>query len=161
MQPLTPKHVQSALDATGLGIQVMTFEQSTSTSQEAADAIGTALGSIVKSIVFVVDEVQTVVVLTAGDQRVDDRKLAEHFGVARKKVKIASPEHCIRVVGYAPGGVPPLGHRTSGLVIMVDRSLSRFETLYGAAGSANTIFPIRYTALIQVTGGQVLDVIKD
>ena len=57
---------------------------------------------------------------------------------------------------FAVGGVPPLGH-VHPLPILVDGSLSRFETVYAAAGSANSLFPIRYTTLIEVTGGEVYD----
>ena len=157
MDVLSATDVQAALDALGLGIQVQTFATSTATAQEAADSIGTTLGSIVKSLVFMVDE-RPLVVLVAGDQKADQRKLAEHLGVGKKKVKIASPDQCIAHVGYAPGGVPPVGHRTP-VMVYIDATLGRFETVYAAAGTPNTIFPIGFNTLIEVTGGQVLDVV--
>jgi len=155
----TPDDVQRALDALSTGIRVQVFEASTRTAQEAADAIGTELGSIVKSLCFVVND-SPVVVLTAGDQRVDDRKLAAYYGVGRKQVKIADPETTIRVTGYAPGGVPPVGHATP-IPVLIDASLGRFETVYGAAGSSNAIFPVAFSRLVEITGGQVLEVVRD
>lgn len=160
MEPLTPDHVQAALDASGTGIQVRYFDQPTATAPEAAATLQTSLGSIVKSLVFMVED-QPIVVLTAGDQKVDDRKLAEHHGVGRKRVKIATPEQCIAIVGYAPGGVPPLGHRSPNLTVYIDESLRRFETLYAAAGAANTIFPVSLEQLLAMTGGVLMDVVKE
>lgn len=159
MQARTPDDVQAALDALGLDIQVQLFETSTATSQEAADSIGTSLGSIAKSLCFLVGG-QPVVVIASGDQRVDDRKLGALHEVSRKKVKIANPDATIEATGYAPGGVPPVGHVNS-LPVYIDQTLSRFELVYAAAGSPNAIFPIPYATLVEVTGGQVVDIAKE
>jgi Cys-tRNA(Pro) deacylase len=155
MEPLSPDDVQAALDAKGAGIRVQTFETSTATAQEAADSIGTTLGSIVKSLCFVVDG-EPVVVLGAGDQRIDTRKLAALRGVGRKKAKMATAEQSVEYTGYAPGGVPPVGHRVE-MPVYIDETLSRFETVYAAAGAPNTIFPIGFEALVNLTSGQVVD----
>jgi Cys-tRNA(Pro) deacylase len=157
-EPRTPAHFQATLDSLGLDIRVQTFETSTATAETAAASVGTTLGSIVKSLCFLVDG-KPVVVLTAGDQKVDDRKLGALYGVGRKKVKIASAEETIRVTGYAPGGVPPIGHATT-LPIWIDQTLGRFETVYAAAGSPSSIFPIAFSKLVAVTGGQVADLTK-
>lgn len=159
VESLTPQDVQSALDALGTGIRVQTFETSTATSAEAAASIGTALGSIVKSLVFVI-EGQALVILASGDQRIDTRKLAALYNISRKKVKVASAEECVTIVGYAPGGVPPVGHRNR-VPILIDQTLGRYEMVYGAAGSPNAIFPIPYPKLIEITGGQVADVVVE
>lgn len=159
MEALTPVDVQQALDAHQLGIQIQTFTKSTATSSEAATAIGTPLGSIVKSLVFMVEQ-QPIIVLAAGDQKIETRKLAALYDVGRKKVKIASPEQCIEYVGYAPGGVPPLGHRQK-LPIYIDATLQRFAMVYAAAGTPNTIFPIPLQTLVAVSGGLLTDVIVD
>jgi prolyl-tRNA editing enzyme YbaK/EbsC (Cys-tRNA(Pro) deacylase) len=157
MQPLTTTDVQAALDQLGLGIQIRLFDSSTATSQQAADNIGCELGQIVKSLCFIIDG-QPIVVLASGDQRVDDRKLADFYGVGRKKVKIASAEECVAIYGYEPGGVPPVGHRTPGLPIYIDDSLERYEMLYAAGGAHNAIFPITLQQLTDATGGKIADV---
>ncbi|MBN1285449.1 MAG: YbaK/EbsC family protein [Anaerolineae bacterium] len=160
MEPLTPEHVQAALDALDAGVTVRTFETSTATAQDAADSIGTTLGSIVKSLCFIIDEAQPVVVLCAGDRQIDTRKLAALYDVGRKKVKMATAEESIEITGYVLGGVPPVGHRTP-MPVYIDATLSRFETVYAAAGSPNAIFPIRFDALVEITGGVVADLVKD
>ncbi|MFP4323578.1 MAG: YbaK/EbsC family protein [Anaerolineales bacterium] len=159
--PLTPDDVQAALRAAGLSAEVQILAASTATAPEAAAAVGTELGSIVKSILFMVDG-QPVLVLTAGDQRVYEAKIAKYFETSRKKTRIATPEQCLVYAGYAPGGVPPLGHRQpDALTILIDATLSRYETVYGAAGAHNALFPIRYDDLVRITGGTVLDVVKE
>jgi prolyl-tRNA editing enzyme YbaK/EbsC (Cys-tRNA(Pro) deacylase) len=160
LEPLTPADVQAALRAHKLDIEVQFLDESSATAPQAAAALNTELGSIVKSLVFMVDG-KPVVVLTAGDQRVHDKKLAEHFGVSRKKIKIAKPDQCVEYVGYTPGGVPPLGHRHDDLTILIDQSLSRYETVYAAAGAHNTIFPIKFDTLAQITGGTQADVVRE
>ncbi|MBZ0315135.1 MAG: YbaK/EbsC family protein [Anaerolineae bacterium] len=159
MEPFTSQDVQTALDTLGTGIRIQTFETSTATSAEAAASIGTSLGSIVKSLVFMVDG-QPLVILASGDQRIDTRKLAAMYAVSRKKVKVATTEECVTIVGYAPGGVPPVGHR-SHVPIVIDQTLGRYEMVYAAAGAPNAIFPIPYPQLVDITGGQVADVVVE
>lgn len=157
MEPLSSVDVQAALDALNLDIEVKFFDTSTATAQEAADAIGTEVGSIVKSIVFMVNGEQPVVILTAGDQKVDDRKIAKLYEVGRKKVRIATADQCVQYIGFLPGGVAPVGHRTQ-VPMWVDANLTRYAVVYAAAGTPNSIFPIPLETLIEVTGSQVADV---
>jgi prolyl-tRNA editing enzyme YbaK/EbsC (Cys-tRNA(Pro) deacylase) len=62
----------------------------------------------------------------------------------------------LAATGFPVGGVPPLGHPEP-LPTLIDASLSRFETVYAAAGSGDTIFPIPYQTLVEVTRGEVHD----
>jgi prolyl-tRNA editing enzyme YbaK/EbsC (Cys-tRNA(Pro) deacylase) len=160
MEPLTPDHVQAALDAFNLGIQIRFFENSTATSQMAADNIGCELGQIAKSLAFIIDG-QPILVIASGDQRVDDRKLANLYNVGRKKVRPATPEQCIEIYGYAPGGVPPLGYRTPGLPVHLDDSLQRYTQIYAAGGAHNAIFPVTLDQLVLISSGQFADVKKE
>jgi len=160
MESLTPEYVQSALDQFGLGIRIRYFENSTATSQLAADEIGCELGQIAKSICFTVDE-KPIVVIASGDQRVDDRKVAALLGVTRKQVKFATPEQCINLIGYAPGGVPPLAHRTPPRAIYLDDSLKRYQQIYPAGGASNAIFGVTLDQLETITGGRFADIKRD
>jgi len=159
MQPFTSEHVQATLAAHGLDIKIHHFETTTATSQQAADNIGCQLGQIVKSIAFLVDG-HPILVLTSGDQRVDDKKIAALYDVGRKKVKVATPEQMVEIYGYAPGSMPPLAHRSADLDIYVDESLGRFDMLYAAGGAHNAIFPITLEQLLQVSGGKLTDIVR-
>lgn len=160
MQPLTPQHVQTVLDGFGLGLKVTYYDQSTATSQQAADAIGCELGQIAKSLCFIVDG-QPILIVASGDQRVDDRKLADKFGVGRKKVKTAKPDECLAIYGFAPGGVAPVGHRTPDIPVYIEDSLLRYEQVWAAAGSANANFGLTVAQLRDITGGEVIDCRKE
>lgn len=80
MQAFTVEDVQHALDTFGFGITIKHYEQSTATSQLAADVIGCQLGQIAKSICFLVEDAPVLAVMS-GDQLVDDRKIAAFIGV--------------------------------------------------------------------------------
>ena len=149
------ERVRKALAALGVETEITEYPRSTRTAQEAAEAIGVPLGSIVKSLVFLVDE-QPVLILMAGDRRVDTGKLAALYGVDQSRVRIADAETVRRVTGFAIGGVPPVGHATP-LPTLIDASLSRFEIVHAAAGSPRANFPIRYTKLVEITNGRIVE----
>ncbi len=160
MQAMGPREVQAALDELGHDIKIIIFDSSTATSQQAADNVGCQLGQIVKSLGFVIDKSTPVLVLASGDQTVDERKLAALYGVGRKKVRMMTGAQCLAALGYAPGGVPPIAHRSSGVAICLDKTLKRFETVYAAGGAANAIFPIELTMLQAVTDGLYVDLAR-
>ncbi len=151
--------VQAALRALNLDINVVEFGASTATAPEAAEAAGCELGAIVKSLLFIVDG-KPVLVLVAGDRMADQKKLAARFGVGKKKIRLADPDTVRRVTGYEVGGVPPIGHNEK-LPVLVDGSLGRFQTVWAAAGAHNAIFPISYTQLLEITGGEAAAFTED
>jgi len=153
------ERVQAALDAISPGTRVVEFEESTATAPEAAAAAGCELGAIAKSLLFLIDG-QPTLVLVAGDRMADSRKLAALSGVGKKKIKLADAETVRRVTGYEVGGVPPVGHETK-LPVLVDESLGRFETVWGAAGAHNAVFPIAFSRLVEITRGQVVALTED
>ncbi|HEY68590.1 MAG TPA: YbaK/EbsC family protein, partial [Thermoflexia bacterium] len=103
-----PERVQAALKATGLDVKPIRLQKSARTAQLAAEALNTALGSIVKSLVFLADG-EPVLVLVAGDRRADPVKLKRLLGARR--VMIADAERVKQETGFSIGGVPPIGHR--------------------------------------------------
>jgi len=148
-----PARVQAALEAAGADVEVITLADSARTAQLAADGLGTPLGSIVKSLLFLADG-QPVLVLVAGDRRADPIKLKVLLNARR--VMIADAEQVREETGFSIGGVPPIGH-VQPLPTWIDASLGRFETVYAAAGHPRSVFPIRFDTLVHVTGGHVAD----
>lgn len=148
-----PEHVQQALDALGLPGRVRVFEDgSTHTAQEAADAVGCALGQIVKTLFFMADGRPTMV-LAAGDRQVDTALLAPILGVGRKKLKMGTPVEVMEYTGYPVGGVAPVGWPKP-VDVVVDDSLKRFEEVWAAAGAPNAVFPVRTGDLVRAINGQ-------
>jgi len=147
------ERVEHYLREQGLEIDVLEMDKSTRTAQLAAQAIGTELGSIVKSLVFLADG-EPVLVLVAGDRRADPGKLKGLLDARR--VMIANADQVRQATGFAIGGVPPVAHDQP-LLTLIDGNLSRFETVYAAAGSPQAIFPIAYEQLVALTGGREVD----
>lgn len=149
-----PEHVQAVLTSAGLDIPIIACEESTRTAQQAAEVLGTELGSIVKSLVLLADG-EPVLVLVAGDRRADLSKLKRMLGARR--LVIPDAERVRQETGFDVGSVPPVGHHRR-LPTWIDASLGRFETVYAAGGSPHAVFPIAFETLVRLTNGRVADV---
>jgi prolyl-tRNA editing enzyme YbaK/EbsC (Cys-tRNA(Pro) deacylase) len=136
----TAAKVRERLAARGLEIDVLVLPDSTRTAREAAVACGCDVGQIVKSLVFVVDGVATMI-LCAGDRRVtaiDGRP--------------ATADEARAATGFAIGGIPPLGH-DSELPTIVDESLRRFDRVWCAAGTPHAVFETTVEGLLAALAG--------
>jgi prolyl-tRNA editing enzyme YbaK/EbsC (Cys-tRNA(Pro) deacylase) len=124
------------------------------TAQQAADALGVALGQIAKSIIFrrKADDV-AVLVVTSGDRRVDEKKVAALVG----RIGRADAEFVRARTGFAIGGVSPVGHVTPP-VTLIDRELLRFAQVWAAAGHPHGVFPLAPADLERLTGAPLADV---
>lgn len=131
------------------------------TAQQAADALGIALGQIAKSIIFrrKSDDV-AVLVITAGDQRVDERKVEALACPDGKRLGRADAEFVKARTGFSIGGVSPLAHATPP-VTLIDQSLFRFDEIWAAAGHPQGVFKLSPQQLADLTGAPVADVAVD
>ncbi len=146
------RRVVDALEQAGVETRVVEFAESTRTAEEAAVAVGTTVGRIVKSLVFVADG-QPILALVSGSNRLDTARLSAHLD---RTIGRANADEVRRATGFAIGGVPPLGHAQP-LPVYIDRDLAAYDVVYAAAGTPNTVFPIAPADLIRVTSGTVLD----
>lgn len=149
-----------------MAIDIVTFDDSTHTAQQAADAIGVELGQIVKSLVFMApidpagsdDEVEAVMALVRGCDRVDIAKLAAVSGRAR--MRRATAKEASAATGYTIGGIPPFGHQHPIAVIM-DPALDGYEEVWAAAGTANGVFGIAPATLAMLSDALVAPCAED
>lgn len=127
------------------------------TAQEAADQLSIAVGQVAKSVVFKrkLDGAH-VLVVAAGDRRVDEKKLAAIVG----KVGRADADYVKARTGFTIGGVSPVAH-VEKPVTVIDASLERFDVLWAAAGHPHAVFPLNLAALQQLTGAPVVDVVQE
>ena len=128
------------------------------TAQQAADALGVSVGQIAKSIVFRrKSDDAAVLVVTSGDQRVDEKKLEALVCPDGKRLGRADAEFVKSKTGFSIGGVSPLAHATP-VVLLIDQSLFRFDQIWAAAGHPNAVFQLAPTDLKWLTGAPVVDV---
>jgi Cys-tRNA(Pro) deacylase len=158
MHPSAQKVADAAREL-GLDVDIVEFEQTTRTAQEAADAIGCQVAQIVKSLLFMVDG-QPVIALVSGANRLDERKLAALRGVGRKQVKRADADTAKEVTGFSIGGVPPFGHK-SDLLVYVDLDLTHFDVVWAAAGTPFAVFAVRPDELVRASRGALAELRAD
>ncbi|GAB2754926.1 YbaK/EbsC family protein [Streptomyces bullii] len=137
-----------------LTTRVRRFPDATRTAAEAAAAIGCELGQICKSLIFAADG-EPVLVLMDGASRVDVELVRRELGA--QKVTRPRADVVREITGYAIGGVPPFGHKRRTRVL-ADRGLLGHDTVWAAAGTPYTVFPLEPKALIAHAGGTLVDV---
>lgn len=148
--------VQAALAVAGVSARVMELPASTRTAVEAAAAVGCEVGQIAKSLIFRgTTSGDPLLVIASGTNRVNEKLVAEAAGEGLGK---ADAEFVRSRVGFAIGGIPPVGHDTK-LVTFIDEDLFRFERIWAAAGTPNAVFELSPTDLPKLTGGRVLRVV--
>ena len=164
--PETENHpgIQRVLDAAarkGVTLDVTVFEQSTHTAQDAADALGTELGQIVKSLVFVApkeDGPEPVICLVSGPDRVDVARLAAVAG--EPDIRRATAREANELTGFVIGGIPPFGHARRARVIM-DPGLGRYPEVWAAAGIPTAVFPVPPATLRTLADAMVAPIVEE
>ncbi|MGE4242188.1 YbaK/EbsC family protein [Ramlibacter sp.] len=127
------------------------------TAQQAADALGVAVGQIAKSIIFRrKSDGAAVLVIASGDRRVDEKKVDAIVG----KTGRADAEFVKEKTGFSIGGVSPIAHAEAP-VTLIDRELFRFEEIWAAAGHPHGVFRLRPQDLERLTGAPVADVARE
>lgn len=154
--PASVQRVAAVLQAKGhLHMPVM-LSDAARTAQQAADALGIALGQIAKSIIFRrKSDDAAVLVVTSGDRRVDEKKVETLVG----KIGRADAEFVKSRTGFSIGGVAPLAHTQPG-VTLIDRELFRFSEIWAAAGHPHCVFKLRPQDLEALTQAPVVDVVQ-
>jgi len=152
--PDSVRRVADALTAAGHAHPPHWLDVAARTSQQAADALGVAVGQIAKSVVFRrLSDDAAVLVVTSGDRRVDEAKVSAITGPLGR----ADAAFVKSRTGFAIGGVSPVAHATPP-VTLIDRELLRFDTLWAAAGHPHAVFALTPSDLERMTGAPVADV---
>jgi Cys-tRNA(Pro) deacylase len=154
--PMGTEALQRFIDTREIDAQILTLDEHTATVADAARALKVDTDRIIKSLVFRCND-ETLLVITNGLARVDRKKLAGIVGVGRKKVKFAAPEAALAITGYVVGSMPPFGHR-AGLRTLVDRAVTRLDTVYGGGGGLDAMMRLAPAELLRVTRAEVVDV---
>jgi prolyl-tRNA editing enzyme YbaK/EbsC (Cys-tRNA(Pro) deacylase) len=128
----------------GMESRVMEFDVSSATVELAAAALGCEGCRIAKSLSFMVGD-RPVLIVAAGDAKVDNPRYKAQFGV---KAKMLTPDEAVSLLGHAVGGVCPFA-LNDGVDVYLDESLRRFETVFPACGSSNSAIELTLAELEQ------------
>ena len=143
------QRVEKILEDFDASQNIIVLETSARTALEAASSLGCEVGAIVKSLLFKTENSFTLC-LVAGDKRASLNKIKRALKI--KDASMASAEDVKNITGYTIGGVSPVGHLKK-IEILIDKSLSRFNLLFAAAGHPNCIFKVDFTNLRKITNG--------
>ena len=150
------KRAEKALKEFNDSINIIELESSARTAIDAANSLKCEVGAIVKSLLFKKDKTY-LLCLVSGDKRCSLNKLKKTLN--KKDVSMANANEVKEITGFSIGGVSPIGHLNK-LDIIIDKSLSRFEYIYGAAGHPDCVFKINYVDLINLTNGLEKEIIE-
>ena len=131
----------------GMEDRIQEFDVSSATVALAAQALGCAPQRIAKTLSFMVDG-QEILIVAAGDVKIDNTKYKKQFGT---KAKMLSPDEVNEMVGHAIGGVCPFAVN-DGVKIYLDESLKRFETVFPACGSSNSAIELTIPEMEKYAG---------
>lgn len=127
--------------------RVMEYEVSSATVEEAAIAAGCEGKQIAKTLSFQVGD-KPILVVMAGDAKVDNRKYKETF---QTKATMLKPDEVFALVGHPVGGVCPFAIK-EGVEVYLDVSMKRFETVFPACGSSNSAIELTIEELENCSG---------
>lgn len=150
--------VKEVLEASGIDFEITLLPDAVRTAKQAAEALGCTVGQIANSLIFRdLDSDRAVLVMCAGDRRVDTARVRELSGISLGK---ADADFVRRKTGFAIGGVPPVAH-SEPLVTLLDASLQRFDTIWAAGGTPESVFCMTASQLQRITGGAWFELAQD
>lgn len=139
--------VKAYFEKYGMKERVLELDVSSATVELAAAALHCEPQRIAKTLSFMVED-HVVLVVAAGDAKIDNHKYKTQFGT---KAKMLSPEEVETLVGHAVGGVCPFAVN-GGVDVYLDVSLKRFETVFPACGSSNSAIELTIAELEKFSG---------
>lgn len=141
------ERVRSYFKTLGIEERILEFDVSSATVELAAKALNTEGKRIAKTLSFLVKE-KPILVVTAGDAKIDNKKYKTFFGA---KAKMLTPDQVTELIGHAVGGVCPFAVNY-GVDVFLDESLKRFETVFPACGSSNSAIELTIPELEKYSG---------
>ncbi|MEO7253227.1 MAG: YbaK/EbsC family protein [Casimicrobium sp.] len=149
------QRVQDALDRLSTNAVVIEHENPGRTAAEAALLLRCDIAQIAKSIIFKnASTGKSVLVITSGANRVDEKKVAAILGDTLAKADAAFVRE---QTGFAIGGVPPVAHANPG-AILLDVDLLRYDQVFPAGGTPHAMFAIDPNELLRISGAIAADV---
>ena len=147
----SPDELRAIAAAHGIAATLHPAGRPMPTVEDAAAAMGIDVSAMTKNIVCMIGDAPALVI-AAGTARIDDRALARHFGVGRKKVGLARPDRAYAISGFVVGCMPSFGHRVP-LPTLIDRAVLALDRVYGGTGDPAVLISLATADLLALTGG--------
>lgn len=147
---MSVERVREYLAGYGLEGGVREFTESSATVELAARALGVQEARIAKSLTFKDADGGCIMIVAAGDVRIDNRKFKDEFGF---KAKMLTAQEALLLTGHTVGGVCPFA-LPDGVRVFLDISLKRFDTVFPACGSASSAIELEPDELFRVSGAE-------
>ena len=148
------KRAEKSIKEFDSNLKVIILKDTARTANDAATALGCAIGAIVKSLLFKAGK-NFVLCLVSGDKKCSLNKLKKILD--EKDVSMAKPDDVKKITGYTIGGVSPTGHLVK-IKILIDENLKNFSSIFAAAGHPNAVFEIDFENLKALTSGQIKEI---
>ncbi len=156
---LTSDDLDRFLRQRGIEGEILRLTAATPTVEEAARAVKASPGQIVKSILFLIDGAPALVI-ACGRNLISRRRLADHFHLSPKRIRLADPEATLAASGYAVGALPPFGHRQP-LPTLIDRRVLRRGEVFAGGGSLHALLRIQAQEIARASQATALDLVED
>ena len=150
---LTSADLQAFINDNSIVAELVWPGEATPTVADAAAALGVLPAQIIKSVLFKANQ-DHVLVVANGLTRISSKLLADHLGIARRRVRVASGERVTAVTGYRPGAVPPFGHLQPIQTVVESNVLLVKGDVYGGGGETDALMRLTLAELLRVVGGE-------
>ena len=154
----SPEELRDLAAAHGIAAMLHPTGRPMPTVESAAGALGLPVSAMTKNIVWLVGGA-AVLVIAAGQARIDDRALARQMAVGRSKVGMATPEHAYALSGFVVGCMPSFGHRAP-LPTLIDTAVAQLDRVYGGTGDPTVLISLATSDLIRLTVGTVVQLTR-
>jgi Cys-tRNA(Pro) deacylase len=159
IERLDSNHLAQYIQTHNIQAEILHFEVQTPTVAVAAEVAGVEPEQIVKSVLFMADG-EPVLVLACGTSRIAWKRLADHLGISRKKLKTADATQVLEITGYVVGSVSPIGQRHK-LRTIVEAAIPTLETVLAGGGELNALMKIETAELLRVVQGEVVKLVEE
>lgn len=153
---LDDRALQRFINQRQIEAQIVSLPAETATVATAAEALGVTTAQIIKSLLFFVGS-KTILVISNGTAKVDRKRIARHFDVGKRQVRLARPADVEEIAGFGVGAMPPFGHKKA-LPTLIDPGVVEQEEIYGGGGTTSAMLRLTPQTLLEVTAGEVVPV---
>ena len=152
------KRVEIFLQQKGANVELIRLADTARSAKDASLALNTQEGSIIKSLLFRVDNKgvsQPIMALISGDKKGNEDQILKSSRLIGK-IKRPDAEYVKKITGFSIGGVSPLTI-SKNIPMLIDYKLNRFNLLWASAGQTHWVFPIKFNDLVKLTNGIVIN----